>query len=261
MIRVSCTVDAQQVEDALDVLLPRLPQGVHERAAGQGRCELSWFGGGRFDAELGELARDWAEEEAPDRRDERARRYGEVLVIAERIAIRAPDSPPPPAGVPEVVIAADDAQFGTGAHPTTRDALEILVGLAPDGSFADLGCGAGVLAVTAARLGFRPVFAVDFEARSVRATAENARANGVEIDVRRVDLRYEQPPAAATVAANVPLSVHETVAGSLAREVRRVIVSGIVLAEADRALAAYAEFRISHRRDTAGWTTLLLERA
>jgi ribosomal protein L11 methyltransferase len=260
VIRTSCTVAEADVEDAMDVLLPRLPQGVHERDAGAGRRELSWFGGGRLDAELGDLARDWSQEDAPEERPERARRYGQAWIVAGRLVVRAPGAPGGPAGMPEVVIGADRAQFGTGAHPTTRDCLEILAALPPDGGFADLGCGAGVLAVAAARLGFRPVHAVDLEPASVRAARENAAANGVEVDVRQADLLAEPPPAAATLAANVPLAVHRALGPRLAPEVRRVVVSGIVDREAEPALAAYAGLLATTVRETAGWRTMLLER-
>ncbi len=68
--------------------------------------------------------------------------------------------------------------FGTGAHATTRLCLELLLDVEPRGSLADLGCGSGVLALAAARLGFAPVVALDHEAAAVEATLENARANG-----------------------------------------------------------------------------------
>lgn len=260
MRRVSCTVRADDVEDVLDVLLPRLPQGVHERDAGGGRRELSWFGGDRLEAELGELAADWAEEDAPAGHAERISRYGQAWVVADRLSIRAQGAPPGPPGLPEVVIGADSGQFGTGAHPTTRDCVELLAALPAGGPFADLGCGAGVLAIAAARLGFGPVVAVDYEAGSVRAATANAAANGVEVEVRRADLLYEQPPAADTVAANVPLAVHRAMGPALARHARRVIVSGVVVGEAGAAAEAYAPLRPVQRRDTAGWSTLLLER-
>jgi ribosomal protein L11 methyltransferase len=260
-MRISCRVRAGDVEAAMDVLLPRLPQGVHERPADADEVELSWFGGGRFEAELGELAGGWAEEEAPAERTARRRRYGQALVVAERLVVRAPDDAPGPAGLPEVVVAADHGQFGTGAHPTTRHSLDMLTSLEPGGSFADLGCGAGVLALAAAVLGFAPVSAVDFEPGSVRMTRENAARNGVEVDVRRADLLYEQPPAARTVAANLPLAVHRALARTLPGEVRTLIVSGLVAPEAEEALAVYAGFRPLRQAEMAGWVTILLERA
>ena len=72
--------------------------------------------------------------------------------------------------------------FGTGAHHTTRLCLELLLELDPDGALADWGCGSGVLAIAAARLGWDPVLACDWEAASVEATRANAAVNGVPGD-------------------------------------------------------------------------------
>lgn len=252
MIRTSCTVAEADVEDALDVLLPALPQGVHERAAGAGRVELSWFGHGRV--EIGELAQDWREEAAADRR-----RYGHVWVIADRLVVRAQGTAPGPAGLIDIVVDSDQGQFGTGAHPTTRDCLEYLLGVVPGGSFADLGCGAGVLAIAAARLGFAPVRAVDLEPGSVRMTRDNAARNEVTVLAEQRDLMADAPPAADVVAANLPLAVHERIAPSIAA--RTLIVSGVVTTEADRILDLYPAHRPLRRADSDGWTTVLLERA
>ena len=69
--------------------------------------------------------------------------------------------------------------FGTGAHHTTRLCLELLLELEPAGAFADWGCGSGVLAIAAARLGWAPVLACDSDPAAVEATRENAAVNGV----------------------------------------------------------------------------------
>ena len=78
--------------------------------------------------------------------------------------------------------------FGTGAHPTTRMCLELLLALEPGGPFADLGCGAGTLAIAAARLGWEPVLAVDHEPQSVAATQRNAARNGDRVEALELDL-------------------------------------------------------------------------
>src|SRR6185295_17444929 len=94
--------------------------------------------------------------------------------------------------------------FGTGAHHTTRLCLELLLELDPDGALADWGCGSGVLAIAAARLGWDPVLACDWEAASVEATRENAVVNGVPgIAVERLDLRRDEGPWAPVVVANL----------------------------------------------------------
>jgi SAM-dependent methyltransferase len=78
-----------------------------------------------------------------------------------------------------------------------------MLALDAGGSFLDLGCGSGVLGIAAAKLGWAPVVAVDNDPAAVAAARANATVNEVEVDVRRLDLRVEPAPAAATVAANL----------------------------------------------------------
>jgi len=92
--------------------------------------------------------------------------------------------------------------FGTGGHATTRLCLELLVELEPT-SLLDVGCGSGVLAVAAARLGYEPVTAVDYDPAAVDATRRNAAANRVRLDVRAGDALSEVLPAVEVTVANV----------------------------------------------------------
>ena len=122
--------------------------------------------------------------------------------MGERIWVRPPWGEPRPGAIDLVI---DPGQaFGTGSHPTTQLSLELLLELEPEGSFADLGCGSGVLAIAAAKLGFGPVSAIDHDPAALEATRDNAAANGVALDrIERRDLRREPPPPAQTVVANL----------------------------------------------------------
>ncbi len=80
------------------------------------------------------------------------------------------------------------------------------------GSFTDLGCGSGVLSIAAAKLGFDPVLGVDADRAAVEETDRNARANYVQVDVRRLDLRSEPVPVADVMAANLTTRLCEAVA-------------------------------------------------
>ncbi|MGH3995723.1 MAG: 50S ribosomal protein L11 methyltransferase, partial [Pseudonocardiaceae bacterium] len=111
---------------------------------------------------------------------ERWKHFHEPALVGGRVFVRPPWTEPRP-GTLDLAIDPGQA-FGTGAHPTTRLSLELLLDLEPDGSFADLGCGSGVLAIAAARLGFAPVAAVDTELVALEATRANAAANGVRLD-------------------------------------------------------------------------------
>jgi ribosomal protein L11 methyltransferase len=151
--------------------------------------------------------------------------------------------------------------FGTGAHATTRLSLELLLELAPGGSFADLGCGSGVLAIAAAKLGFGPVAAVDNEEAALEATRANAAANGVSLGwVERMDLRTEHPPAAETITANLVRPLLLRLAALMGEKPRTLIVSGLLDEEADEVAAAFAPLEERRRLSSQGWSALLLSR-
>jgi ribosomal protein L11 methyltransferase len=148
--------------------------------------------------------------------------------------------------------------FGTGAHPTTRLSLELLLELEPGGSFADLGCGSGVLAIAAALLGFGPVTAVDNEVAALEATRANATANGVVLDrVDRLNLREHPPPESQTIAANLTRPMLLEVARRI-EPPGALIVSGLLDEEADEVAAAFAPTTEAERRSSRGWSALLL---
>jgi ribosomal protein L11 methylase PrmA len=122
--------------------------------------------------------------------------------------------------------------FGTGAHPTTRATLELLARMPPS-SVLDAGCGSGVVAIAAVRLGFDPVVAVDADSVAVEVTRENAERNGAAIEVRQVDVLEGALPAADLVVANIELRVVEAL---LARcDARHAIISGYLAGEAPAA--------------------------
>lgn len=143
--------------------------------------------------------------------------------------------------------------FGTGAHPTTRLCLELLVGLEP-ASFLDLGCGSGVLAVAAARLGFSPVVALDADEAAIEAARANAAANGVSVDLRRADVLADPLPSAAVAAANIALPAVEAVGVRVEAEL--LIVSGYLAGERPHVPGR----RSLERREREGWAADLLQR-
>ena len=109
-----------------------------------------------------------------------------------------------PAGARTVVIDPGRA-FGTGGHPTTRLALELLARRPERGSLLDVGCGSGVLAIAAARLGFGPIRAIDLDPVAVETTIENAKVNGVDLEASVVDAANDPLPAADVATVNVLL--------------------------------------------------------
>jgi ribosomal protein L11 methyltransferase len=178
-----------------------------------------------------------------------------------RLRVRPPWEAP--AGDPDLIELVIDPgrAFGTGAHATTRLCLELLLELPARDALADWGCGTGVLSIAAARLGFGPVTAVDHDPLGVDATRANARANGVDLDVGRVDLRTAAGPWAPTVCANLLRPLLLDVAARLERPPRRLIVSGLLREEADEVAAAFGRRGLAERarRSAAEWSALLLE--
>jgi ribosomal protein L11 methyltransferase len=111
---------------------------------------------------------------------------------------------PVPRGVPAVIVDPGQA-FGTGAHPTARLCIEHLARLPPS-SLLDIGCGSGVLALAAARLGYRPIVAIDVDPVAVAATLANARVNGIQLDARLLDATTDELPAADVAVVNILLA-------------------------------------------------------
>jgi ribosomal protein L11 methyltransferase len=216
--------------------LPALPEGDAD------------VGGVRVRVRAAQVAPDWAE---------CWKRFHAPVLVGGRLWIRPPWSEPR-RGLLDLVIDPGRA-FGTGAHPTTRLCLELLLELEPRGSLVDLGCGSGVLAIAAAKLGFAPVTAVDSERAAVEATRANAAANGVELDrVERLNLRERPPPPAATVTANLTRPLLVRVAELMTERPDALVVSGLLDEEADEVAAAFAGLRERRRLGDQGWSALLL---
>ena len=268
MIRLAVRVRRDQAELVLAELLELAPGGVEEVDVDADVVEYAVYGapgelpalpdleasagGALVEVVTTEVADDWSQ---------RWREFHRPVVIGDRMTVRPPWEPRLTNSIDLVI---DPGQaFGTGTHATTRLCLEILLELPdPSGAFVDLGCGSGVLAIAAARLGYAPVLALDNDPASVAATAENAAANRVSVDVRRFDLRSEDVPTAGTVTANLLGPLLRSWAPRLATPPTRLIASGLLIAEADGIAEAFAAagLRETDRRVAGEWGALLLER-
>jgi ribosomal protein L11 methyltransferase len=177
--------------------------------------------------------------------------------------------------VREIVIDPGQA-FGTGGHATTRMCLELLLELAaqtkhePAGPLLDVGTGSGVLAIAAAGLGFAPVLALDNERESVEAARENAAVNGVEIEVRRYDLRSQQlpwvddkdrPNGPMTVVGNLLRPLLLELSATMRRAPAHLLAGGLLREEVDEIARAFADrlqLRERERRDSGEWAAVWL---
>lgn len=165
------------------------------------------------------------------------------LSIGTRLWI-GPTWEPAPAGVPAVVRLDPGLAFGTGSHPSTRLVLRFLERCARGGeSVLDYGCGSGILAIAAAKLGALRVDAVDSDPEAVRTAAANALANAVTVRVAAPeDLA---PSLYDLVVSNIlaqPLILLAPLLASRAAPGARIALSGILETQAAEVLQAYAPF-------------------
>jgi ribosomal protein L11 methyltransferase len=264
MRQVVLRVPEEAVEEVLDRLLPIVPGGVREIARRR-HVDLRMRGpelpvtaqlraaAGRWAIAISEgtVSDDWRERRLADYKPE---------TIGNRLVVRPDWAPPAALGLIDVALGGGPA-FGGGTHPTTRVCLELLLELAPAGRFADLGCGTGVLAIVAAKLGWGPVFAMDLTPASVAATTRNARLNAVSVSASLVDLTTSAPPPAEAIAANLPAGVHAQISTALQEHVPRLAVLSGFGPEHERAvLYGYAARGLNPVRRVlaSGWVIALL---
>jgi ribosomal protein L11 methyltransferase len=217
-------VHAAEAEVAAARLLERFPGGLEQRAA-DGRTELAVFTDADGEAEVRSAFPDVSVERVEPGWEDRWKEFHRP-VSAGGLWI-GPPWVEPPAGEPSVVVDPGRA-FGTGAHPTTRACIELLARL-ERGSLLDAGCGSGVVAVAAARLGFAPVAAVDVDEVGVEIARETAYANGVEVNTFCADVLVDELPRADVLVANIELAIVERLLERVASSV--AVTSGYLQSE------------------------------
>lgn len=273
LVRLGIRVRREQAEVALAALLPLLHGGAEETEPAAGEVEYAVYappaelpavddiralaGDALVDVVVTDVAPGW------ERAWHRYLRPVEVASGTRRLRIRPPWQEPGDGDALEVVIDPGDL-FGAGTHPTTQLCLELLLELEPDGALCDWGAGSGVLAVTAAKLGFAPVFAVEVMPDGLEAIHRNAAANGVAVRALWSNLAVTPPPWAPTVTANLTLELLQDIAdGALERPPERMIASGVLAARADAVAEAFGRhnLREAERRVHGEWAAVVLERA
>ena len=294
MIRLAVRVSIEQAELVLAELLELAPAGVEEVSVGAGVVEYAVYGApgelpslpdlhavageALVEISTSELADDWQERWKQFHHPvllEPPRVQGEHAVPA--LHVRPPWEAPSAHGdgpVREIVIDPGQA-FGTGAHASTRMCLELLMELAvcesPRGAVLDVGTGSGVLAIAAAGMGFDPVLGLDHERESVEAARENAAVNGVEIKVRRFELRKQAlpwldgpdtPVAPIVVLANLLRPLLLELASTMTVAPTHLIASGLLREEVDEVVGVFAErleLRERERRASGEWAAVWLQ--
>ncbi len=133
--------------------------------------------------------------------------------------------------------------FGTGAHETTAACLEWLASNdIEQKSVIDFGCGSGILALAAAKLGAEKVYAVDIDPQALRATEENAKRNNVTDQLVIANPEDIQLPTVDVLVANILLNPLQELANHFAELVRPrgdLVLSGLLSTQVEECLEAY----------------------
>ena len=168
----------------------------------------------------------------------------------------------PPAEDGQVLIDLDPGlAFGTGTHATTALCLEWLDQHAPrQQEVLDYGCGSGILAIAALKLGAAQVWGIDIDRQALWASRENAARNGVGTGLH-TGLPDDLPDQVFDLLlANILANPLIEMAGHLARQVRPagdLVLSGILREQADAVCVAYAPwFSLSDPVERDGWVRL-----
>lgn len=152
--------------------------------------------------------------------------------------------------------------FGTGSHPTTRLCMEWLEAHPPAGTVLDYGCGSGILAMVAKKLGAEKVVGIDIDQQAIEAARANTERN-------QCDVAYYVPDAFAmsghdhafdVVVANILANPLKLMAPMLSGRVNpggMLVLSGILAAQADEVAAAYAPFiTLTVWKEHEGWVAM-----
>lgn len=211
--QIAVTVPPEADEDVADLLekeFGQTPASYHDLATGLTTVSVYWGLPAAEVAETRAVLRDGLREMAegglniapgrisirkvpPQDWSESWKRHFRPMDLGPRLLVKPTWSRRQPRPGQSVVLLDPGLSFGTGQHATTRFCLEQLVALRRSGqtqSLLDAGMGSGILAIAAAKLGYSPVKAFDFDAEAVRIARENCALNEVvnAVDVSEADL-------------------------------------------------------------------------
>jgi len=220
------------------------PRGLIERACARAGVKVP----DRLEVEA--LAeRDWVRETQAQ--------FDPIRISGRLWVVPSWHTPPPP---PAVALSLDPGvAFGTGSHPTTRLCLQWLEQHLRGGeTVLDYGCGSGILAIAAMKLGAARAAGVDIDPAAVRAAKENAARNRVacEFSDSRSTLAYEADIVVANILAN-PLKLLAPLLAGYGRSGGRIALSGILDRQQQEVEGCYArwfEFEAPARAE--GWVCL-----
>jgi len=233
------------------VLAELASAGWEEREA-ENRIVFVVYGDGGVAVDLERAFGEVTSEEVAPGWEQRWREFHQPVTLGPWW-IGPPWARPLPSPGTRIVVIDPGRAFGTGAHPTTRMCLELLL-TRPPCSLVDLGCGSGVLAIAAGVIGFRPIVAIDSDEAAVEETRRNARENGVVLEARRADVCSDALPFAELALANLERALIVPVAERFAGP--QLIASGYLVEDE---IQPPGWLRVE-RRESGGWAADLFVR-
>lgn len=237
------------VETAQSVITAYLQSNVreikarrHEVAAGLERIKKCGLETGASKIAVGRVRReDWSES---------WKKYFKTIEIGSALLIKPSWSKHKPCPGQAVVVLDPGLSFGTGQHATTSFCLRQIVAQRKKGkgqSMLDIGCGSGILSISAARLGYSPVEAFDFDPVAVRVARRNCSVNGVasRVKLARADLtKLPVPPKrlfdliCANLVSDLLIAEHERILNRLAPG-GVLVLAGVLATEFARVKGCY----------------------
>jgi len=227
----------------------KLPPATRRKeiAAGLARLTACGLPVGAGKIEIARVKReDWSES---------WKRHFHPLEIGKMLLVKPSWSKKAPRKNQAVVILDPGLSFGTGQHPTTSFCLQQIVRCRNSGtpqSFLDIGTGSGILAIAAAKLGYTPVQAFDFDPESVRVARDNARKNRVEARVKPTRQDVTKLPLRPTrqfdlVCANLISTLLITEKRRIASRIKpagTLVLAGILATEFAEVEQAFADLKM-----------------
>ncbi|HEY6881230.1 MAG TPA: 50S ribosomal protein L11 methyltransferase, partial [Polyangiales bacterium] len=192
------------------------------------------------------------------------KKYFKVTPLGQRLVIR-PSWEPYEAKPHEVVVTVDPGRaFGTGTHESTRLLMQALDRHVRGGErVLDVGCGTGILAICALKLGARDALCIDVDPDAIAVTLENAEFNAVVERVAANTTPVEEVEGTyPLVLANIQATVLIPLASEIAARVAPgglLFLSGILIGQEDEVRAAYPQFSLVEAPKEGEWIALLLQ--
>ena len=190
------------------------------------------------------------------------RQHVQTRCFGERLWVQTRDAPAPAHGV--AVLLDPGLAFGTGGHPTTGLCLTWLATQLPaNRDVIDFGCGSGILAIAAAKLGANVVYALDHDPQALRATSDNAQVNGVAARLKVMSDATLPAQCCDVLLANILSQTLVALAPTFTRLLRPggwLVMSGVLAHQAATVRVAFAQFDFLADQSDQDWVCLIGQR-